>query len=176
MPLAGVTASLLLLLLLVQVPLSVVHVLCVWQWWPAAALLLRATVIVPPRHCHDVAQGINRSPPLSLLPQPHTPPAPESSCPPPRTGSLTPKNTHPPTPILPHTRTQVITWDVARQDYGPAWSVAQWALYWRVRKGFADKPTVPDNAIGLPMGMGSDPGDEGDDGDEEVDSKFVKKG
>jgi hypothetical protein len=71
----------------------------------------------------------------------------------------------------------VFTWDVARQEHGPAWSVAQWALYWRVRKGFANKPTVQDMAVGLPPGVGPEEGDGADDDDgEEVDSQFVKKG
>lgn len=81
----------------------------------------------------------------------------------------------PTTPLCTNpTPRQVFTWDVAKQDYGPSWSVAQWALYWRVRKGFADKPAAQDDAVGPPPGVGVD--DDSDDGFEEVDSKFVKKG
>jgi hypothetical protein len=95
------------------------------------------------------------------------------------------KHTHASTHTRAHTHThtrarvrthnvarQVFTWDVATQDYGPAWSVAQWALYWRVRKGFADKPTAQDCAVGAPPGGGDD---SSDDGFEEVDSTFVKR-
>lgn len=81
-------------------------------------------------------------------------------------------NTHP----TAHPALQVFTWDVARQEHGPAWSVAQWALYWRVRKGLANRPAAQDVAVGLPPGVGDDDGDDSDDGGEEVDSKFVKKG
>jgi hypothetical protein len=76
----------------------------------------------------------------------------------------------------------VYTWDVARQDWGPSWSVAQWALYWRVTKGFAGKPTVQDAAVGAPpppagFGGGSGGGGSSDGGgEEEVDSHFVKSG
>jgi hypothetical protein len=98
--------------------------------------------------------------------------APASRRCPPASRRLTP----PPATARPRARArQVFTWDVARQEYGPAWSVAQWALYWRVRKGFADKPTAQDVAVGLPPGVGPE-GDEDDEEGEEVDSKFVKKG
>ncbi len=83
--------------------------------------------------------------------------------------------TIPATPNRANRPRQVFTWDVARQEYGPAWSVAQWALYWRVRKGFVGKPTAQDVAVGLPPGVGPESSD-GSDGGEEVDSKFVKKG
>ena len=66
------------------------------------------------------------------------------------------------------------TWDVARQEHGPAWSLAQWALYWRGRRGFAARPPAQGFAVGLPPGVGG--GGDSEEGSEEVDSKFVERG
>lgn len=78
-----------------------------------------------------------------------------------------PSTSHPPAPA------QVVTWDVAKQEFGPAWSSAQWALYWRVRKGAAGKPAAQDVAVGPAPGVAAGDDDDSEDG-EEVDSHFVK--